>query len=268
MTSRIKDDVRVIQRGSGAQIKNQLVVPSEDIATAVAAITRVPAKASTPPAKADKKDAPKAKPKRKKDVVDNTVKPAELRQARGLPVKVPQVEIDSRMRTAANHRVMLDLVQDTIMRGLTDEQATRELGIGLPEYRKLQTGVMDRLIEQIQRQTTYQVYAHYVLEQKSCVLELQKMIDGFKTSKQHNAIVGAVKAKSEILDKIISKGQDMGVIEKRAKRIEFIGSLDVRNMTDVDIARSIMLEMQEINELVDEGIIDAKIVEPAKLTGS
>jgi len=268
MTSKVKDDVRAIQRGGGQVIKNQLVAPSEDIATAVASITRAPAKQSTPPANADKKDAPKATPKRKKVVVDNTVRPHELRQARGLPAKVPQVEPDSKMRTAANHRVMLDLVQDTIMRGLTDEQATKELGIGLPEYRKLQTGVMDRLIEQLQKQTTFQVYAHYVLEQKSCVLELQKMIDGFKTSKQHNALVGAVKAKSEILDKIISKGQDMGVIEKRAKRIEFIGSLDVRNMTDLDIARSIMLEMQEINELVDEGIIDAEVVEPKQLTGS
>jgi hypothetical protein len=200
---------------------------------------------------------------------NQSVDPASLRESRGLPAQVPQVPEGKSQRTQAQYRQLLDMVQDTIMRGLTDEQASAELGLEMAELKRHQGAILDRFVTNLQQQTTFQVYAHYVLEQKSCIVELQQMINGFRSSKQHNAMVGAVKAKSEILDKIISKGQDMGIIEKRAKRIEFIGSLDVRNMTELDIAREIMVQMQQINELVDGGIIDAELVEePKKLTGS
>ena len=247
----------------------------KDIAAAIAGRKGTGAKQKDPKA-AKATDASATPPIRSKvvatgkaaDSLNGTPSPAALREHRGLPAEVPQVDPRRKQRTEAQHRVMLDLVEDTIMRSLTDEKAAQELGIGTAELKRHQQAALDRFINNLQSQTTLHVYALYVLEQKSCMVELQNMINSYKTTNQHNAVVGAVKAKSEILDKIIGKGQDMGVIEKRAKRIEFIGSLDVRNMTELDIARQIMEQMKEINELVDEGIIDAELVDqPKAMTG-
>ena len=221
-----------------------------DIAKKVGAINGSP----KPPTKArGKAPVEKVRPKSSK-YPDKTA--AEVRVDRGLPPEVPAVrETAGGKRTAADIRILRDMVRDCIVRGITVTQACEELAIGVDEFNKHAKFVIEDLIKFYHDNTAIQVYAHYVLEQRGCLRELQLLIDNFKHSNQQTALVGAIKAKSEILTKVLDKGQDMGIIDRKAKRIEFIGSLDVRNMSEIEIARSIMTTIQEIDELVNKGVV-------------
>lgn len=232
-------------------IKSFIMEDTDTLTAAVQAITPDKSKKSTTPTRTKVQQSAMSK----QTAAQEPETPEQLRQHRGLPAQVPQTNPKTKRRSEIDRRILLDLVQDSMVRGVSETQACIELNISLDELRKNQNKVIDDLVKDTHDSTALQVYAKYVMEQRGCVGELQVMINSFKTSKQHNALVGAVRAKSDILDKIVNKGQDMGLIDKRARRIEFIGQLDVRDLTEVEIARSIMSTIKDINELVAMGAV-------------
>ena len=62
----------------------------------------------------------------------------------------------------------------------------------------------------LQNSTTETIFLDYVLRQNQNIRDLDNVQKLFQGSRQFTALVGAVKAKAEILDKVIEKGQEFG----------------------------------------------------------
>lgn len=96
------------------------------------------------------------------------------------------------------------------------------------------------------------VFADYRQRQLQCARELEDLTEVYRRSKQFSAMVNAIKARSDILDKILKTGQDLGIIEKKAKKLEVSGGLnvDVSTHTVEELRVHIAAEMREMSDLL------------------
>lgn len=147
--------------------------------------------------------------------------------------------------------------------GLTDEEVAAKIGVTAEEFQKLRTAMFDSKAEEIRSKPTEHVYVQYILDQSKNIKDLTEMIKDFKNTRQHTAMVAAVKTRSDILDKLIKKGQEFGFISQDPKTGDLgLGKL-LGDLTNKQLRMKITMELQTLNDLVgrygDGNIIDMPI---------
>jgi len=101
-----------------------------------------------------------------------------------------------------------------LLQGIPDEDIRDEFGLELESYEKLKAKIYEYGEEDIRSRTSEHVYIQYLLNQIQCIKDLVELTESFAGGKQPSAYVGAVRARSEIYDKIIKQGQELGMIKK------------------------------------------------------
>jgi len=129
-------------------------------------------------------------------------------------------------------------------------------------YRKL----IDQEVAKIQDRSIEEIYFHYALDQGKCIRALDQVAKRFGKSKQYNALVGAIKAKSEIFDKIITRGQEFELIHKAPKGIKFIGQVAVDNLSSREVKKMMERELGELALLQNSKLGDTFAVNDDGLT--
>ncbi len=148
--------------------------------------------------------------------------------------------------SVAEVRALLYEMKLRIKTGDTDEEIMALLGITtVGRYNELKRELYRQENAEIQKKTTEDVYLEYMWAQQKCIDDLKdamKMIP----ENQPNALVGAIKAQSEIHDKILKTGQDIGVISKEPERKVIIHGHVVAQMDNTSLRKLIA---QETNQL-------------------
>lgn len=120
--------------------------------------------------------------------------------------------------------------------------------------------------ELLQSQSTERVYAEYVLRQLQNVYELTDAVEKAKGKGNTPVIVGAVRARGEIWDRLIKVGQEFGVLERKPEEKRIIAGVMVANLSDVQLRQAITSELSGLDKLVrqfgDRGITE---LEPGAL---
>lgn len=155
-------------------------------------------------------------------------------------------------RTEAGQRLLMAQIAVCISESKTVEETCEELEIRMQEYELYKERLYANEEATHAGRTELQIYTDYVLKQTKLMRDLETLKKTFGTSRQYNALVGAVKAQSEILDKIITRGQELGIISKTPESINVIAGLDVRNMTDIAIRNQIRDELDRAERLLAE----------------
>lgn len=145
--------------------------------------------------------------------------------------------------------------------GYDDSEARAELGLDPEQYASLKREMYSQQAEYYRTRPTEEMYTDYVAEQRACIKELDKIVARFTDEKNSSAIVGAVRARSDIVDKIVKLGQDVGLIDKEPDKKVVLGGIAVAALTDAQLRRAIVGEVKEIDRLVSHfgdgiGIID------------
>ena len=155
-------------------------------------------------------------------------------------------------RTKAGQRLLMAQIAVCIAESKTLEETCDELDIRHQEYTKYKDVLYKRQETQISGKTELEIYTDYVLKQTKLIRDLEMLKKRFGLSKQYNALVGAVKTQSDILDRIITRGQDLGIINKTPDSINIIAGIDVRSMSDVQIRHRIEEEIGRAQTLLVE----------------
>jgi len=134
--------------------------------------------------------------------------------------------------------------------GKTDKEIMHEMGLEADEFVAFKTAMMDAKIDELRTMPEEHMYVRYMIEQNINIKDLTQMINQFKSTKQYNALVGAVRARSEILDKIIAKGQEFGIIKKTPSRKEVVAGVLVADMTNNDLRTGITQAIKQLDQLV------------------
>ena len=153
---------------------------------------------------------------------------------------------------AADLRSKLAQIKADVALGKPDLQIADELGVSANAYNHLKKELQRQETAALYNQSTEDVYLEYVWRQNKCVEDLQDMINDFQATKQYNAIVGAVRAKSDIIDRILKTGQDMGILEKAPERKMILHGVAIANMDNSNLRKLIAEELEGLAAIVSK----------------
>jgi hypothetical protein len=151
------------------------------------------------------------------------------------------------------HREVLEAIAKIyglLADGKKDDEIIVEMGISAEDYKALKAAMFDSKADEVRTRPIEHVYVDYILKQTENIKDLTAMISDWKNTKQYTAMVGAVRARSEIYDKMISVGQDCGIIHKQADRKEIMAGLIIADLTNKQLKQAITKELDGLNVLM------------------
>jgi hypothetical protein len=154
-------------------------------------------------------------------------------------------------------RLKIAEIKSFLGAGKSDLQIAEEMGLKTGEYNELKAEMYAWEAVDLHEKSTEEVYIDYMLRQRQCLRDLDQVATKFSTTKQYNAIVGAIKAKSDIIEKILKTGQDMGIIDKAPEKKLIIAGVLVADLSNRELRELITREVGSLDKLTKKfGMID------------
>ena len=141
-------------------------------------------------------------------------------------------------------------IYNEMISGSSEADIMDLLGLDAETFQQARKFMLESRAEQIRGKSREHVYVEYVIEQTGNIRKIDKMMSGLTDQKQYNALVGALRLRSDILDKIITKGQDFGLLHRDPKRSEIVAGVLVAEMSDRDLKKAITGQVKLLNDLV------------------
>jgi hypothetical protein len=161
---------------------------------------------------------------------------------------------------------MAATIYNEMLSGSSEAEIMDLLGLDAETFQEARRFMLESRAEQIRGKSREHVYVEYVIEQTGNIRKIDKLLSGLDEQRQYNAVVGAIRLRSDILDKIIVKGQDFGLLHRDPQRKEIVAGVLVADMSDRDLKKAIMGQVKALNELVStHGDADIMALSPGPL---
>lgn len=177
-----------------------------------------------------------------------------LRYKKGDSMRLTKVQLLERMNR----------LYDALTRGEDEADLMNEFNLTVAEYDSLKSALFEDKSEELRTRPTEHTYVQYVIDQMINVKDLTEIIDNHKDAKTVSAAVSAIKVRSDIVNQVIAKGQECGVIHREADKKEIVNA--VANLTSADLKKALVKELafaqKVMKEFGDMAIID---IEPGEV---
>ena len=134
--------------------------------------------------------------------------------------------------------------------GMSEIQIAEEMGLDAPEYNELKREMYNADKLEMAGKNSEEVFIDYRLRQEGCIKDLETMVKEFTKSKQYNAMVGAIKAKSDIIDRIVARGQEFGVLEKVPEKKQIVAGVLVAGLSNEEIRARVAKQTVGMSEML------------------
>ncbi len=138
-----------------------------------------------------------------------------------------------------------------LSQGKSDKQIMKRTGLTAEELSELKVAMFDIKADEVRTRPPEHVYVEYLINQSQNIRDLTRMIKQFKTTKQYNALVGAIRARAEIYDKLIAKGQEFGLIKKTPERKEIVAGVMVADLSNKELRTAALGELNMLGKLIE-----------------
>lgn len=157
-------------------------------------------------------------------------------------------------RHAEYHRIrnrQADRVYELLSEGKSDEEIRAELEISEDQLAGLRERMNSQIGERLKRRAPEQVYLEYVIHQRSCMALLDEAIGRFRLDRAASgSIVQAIRARSDIYDKTIKFGQELGLVKKMPDEKRIIGGILVTQLSDDQLRNAIADQVTAMQKMV------------------
>jgi transcriptional regulator with XRE-family HTH domain len=178
----------------------------------------------------------------------------------------------------ARNVVEEELFKAGLAEGLTREQIATVLGLTTAQLAPIEKRVLANDGQRFLTKATAYRYYEYYLRQEQCIRDLEyfvqmiyndaekyavayknacdgKLDEDYKLPPKPSvqAAVMAIKAKSDIHDKTIRMGQELGIIEKRAKEIRVSGNINLAALPTEQLRLMLDKKLKQMDALVSRG---------------
>lgn len=141
-------------------------------------------------------------------------------------------------------------IEGRMIAGDTREEIMDALGYTVEQYAEARKFMLDMKTEELHGTSREHTYINYMLEQRGTIKQLDKLSKDLDGKNQHNAMVGALRLRSDLVDKIIDRGIDFGFIKKTPERKEIVAGILISDMSTADLKKEIMEHGKLTRELV------------------
>lgn len=132
--------------------------------------------------------------------------------------------------------------------GFSDEAARAEMGLTPDAYGAVKRSLYGRERSALESSTNYDHYLNHFFFQRGIINELQLIAQTSADAKQESSAISALKAMSEIGDKLLRTGQDLGVIDRKANETKTALLVGIGNIDDLKVHLS--KEVKSIERLI------------------
>jgi hypothetical protein len=184
------------------------------------------------------------------------------------PAPAPASKVPLSKKSRRDVEVLVEEVRRRLVDGDSDLAIAEDLSLTRVEYRRIKARMYETAIDGFSAKSAEEQFVDFTIEQEKCIQELDGMIKHFSTTKQHNAMVGAIRAKSQILSDIHRTGVKMGVVKQEASFDREVAGVRISELSNDELRKTIADELRNL-----KGVIDrfgekpmSKVVEPSKLS--
>lgn len=125
-------------------------------------------------------------------------------------------------------------------------------------YKKIQKAMLTSRAEEIRAKPSDHVYVNYIIEQQRNQQDLTDLINNLDKKRQYNMVLGAIRLRSEITDKILERGFEFGMIQRQGQgglgsgnTFNIIGGVDVNVMTAPQLTKAITSQLDELQSYME-----------------
>lgn len=162
-------------------------------------------------------------------------------------------------RTKKKHSTdQLKLIYLRLVEGVDDFEIAAELGVEEEDFDRLKVEALKAKALEYKQKPPEHVYVEYVIEQKKTLALLEQTIRDLRESgdpKAGPAIVSAIKARSDVLNCIVEKGQTLGMVAKSAEVTKVVGGFVFEQLGRDDMKSLIMQELAGLKRIMDTSAI-------------
>lgn len=162
---------------------------------------------------------------------------------------------------------LADLAYEAFITGLTGEDVRDSLGLPDEDFKTVLVHMFDAKAEEVSARPTEHTYVQYIIDQVRNITDLTTIVGHYETTRNHAAMVSAIKARSDIQDKILDRGQQFGIVASAPEQSGgLIAGVVVTEMTNRDLRSSLLRELSEAKRMMAEfGDIDFASIEVGKI---
>lgn len=158
-------------------------------------------------------------------------------------------------------RTALSRLRVCLVEKKSDAEICDELGVSWEELLDLKRKFFEAEAEILRGRSTEITYVRYVLEQRQCMSDLDAVI--IEENKGNAGFVSAVRAKSDILDRILKTGVELGLIQRLADGAGYAAGEAIKSLNNKDFRVYITQEIQVLNQMMirfgDTSIMDVEV---------
>lgn len=159
-----------------------------------------------------------------------------------------------------NHLQLIASIYGRLLDGESDGEIMDSMGLDVREYHKYKEMMYDLKSDEIRHRPPEHVYVDYVVQQTDNLHKLGEIVDNMLHTKEYTTVlVGAIKARSDIQDKILNKGQEFGIVKKLNDSKEVVAGLVTSELTNEDLKKAITGALNDLNRMTERyGDVDIK----------
>ncbi len=134
--------------------------------------------------------------------------------------------------------------------GSTDAEIIEELGVTAQHYAMAKQFLLVSKGDEEEQLSSKERFARYVIEQERNVTDLNDLVNNLNSKTQYSVIIGAIRMRAEIADRVISTGQTLGVITKAPERRVLVGGISISEMGDTDLRRGVLDAIGGLSKMI------------------
>lgn len=146
------------------------------------------------------------------------------------------------------------LIYKRLCEGIPDEEIADELNVDDEQFEKLKLDAFKAKALEYKQKPPEHTYVEYVIEQKKTLEMLNKLIRDLAECddpKVAPARVSAMRTRADILDRMVSTGQTLGMVDKAADVTKVVGGFVFEQLGREDIKTLIFKELEGLKRIVD-----------------
>lgn len=156
----------------------------------------------------------------------------------------------------------LATIWDELSKGHSESEVADLMGLDAEVYERLKTMMLDRKTDELRKRPIEHVYVEYLINQLSNIGALSDIIKETKKDSPNSAIA-AIRARAELYDRLLTKGQECGVFAKVPDRKVLSIGVAFQDLTTPDIkirfAQAVADMARMMKRFGDHTIIDAPV---------
>lgn len=159
-----------------------------------------------------------------------------------------------RGRKASDVRKLKARLRALLALGKSEIECMDDLDVPAHDLRWLRDQLMKDELAEVANDSASEVWAKYRLRQEGVITDLDRIIRGARGSTNGgvmNAAVGAAKAKAQLIDNILDRGQNLGVIHREPEKTISVNGVAITDLRDGELEELVMSKKKTLTELME-----------------